>query len=367
MQQATFAWSGYPQGLHRPKHRLEEPDDSDQIEASPDLQAGTGVGQGGNGVKFSEANLEAANAFVAAAKRRKGNTGKVTLPPDLGPQFEGLSLKANGQPHESAQYSGDSGVEISVPTPLESSQSPTVLQSRGRRPSLTSFDGTRSRRDGTPTVTPSSSPSHRKRSSSRNRARKNSYVNDIDMKPAPRYDPARPHVVFVDSLSDSDENDNTSDADETSGDFSALSTPGNSPTSSDTDDTVLSSSRNSVRPIQMNKRLRDHLRKQAMMQRLGRNPSREGILSSAPPTTSGAGIQERGLILYRPLSFGIVEEPEEGETDAEQANLDVRQPDDVYIQEILAGDSAVPGEQTAEMQLCDTQGMDVDDEMDVDD
>jgi hypothetical protein len=38
----------------------------------------------------------------------------------------------------------------------------------------------------------------------------------------------------------------------------------------------------------------------------------------------GNGVETRGLVLYRPLSFGIVEEPEELSDDAGEAGEDIR-------------------------------------------
>lgn len=375
MQQATFAWPGYTQEPHRPKHRLDELDDNDQGSFST-ATAGTGTGPTTNGVKFSEANLSAANAFVAASKRRKGNTGKVTLPPDFEPQFESLSLRgSNGLPGSLPRSDQLSDTSSIAPDATINLPRPSSPPSRGRLSSfLNSGDSTRGRRDGTPTVSQlSSNASHRKRSSSRNRARNRPYASDMDMKPAPRYDPSRPHVVFVDSLSDSEDdndNDDASENDVTSGDLSSFSTPGNSPSSSDAEDTGISLVRSSTRPIQMNKRLRDHLRRQAIMERMGQKPPTDGILANSPATTGGAGIHERGLVLYRPLSFGIVEEPEEDqEEEAEplQSTETAKGPvDEIEIQELPSDDNVVQSNAGQGAGTADLDSMELDEEMEID-
>ncbi|KAK9899780.1 hypothetical protein P389DRAFT_164858 [Cystobasidium minutum MCA 4210] len=376
MQQASFVWSGYPHEPHRPKHRLDELDDNDHSHF--DGLAGTGTIPVSNGVKFSEANLSAANAFVAAAKRRKGNTGKVTLPPDFEPQFESLSLR--GSVGASSQYIPGSlpdQASIVSPDPSPSAAPHTRLNSpppRGRLSSVSSSgeSSVRGRRDGTPIVSQissSSSLSHRKRSSSRNRARSSSNVDDVSMRPAPRYDPARPHVVFVDSLSDSEEEtENASDTDFTSDNLSALSTPGNSPSSSDTKDNVIPLTRNTNRPIQINKRLRDHLRRQAIMERMGKKPPTDGILATSPATTGGAGVRERGLVLYRPLSFGIVEEPDEEQAEEEESRLSTPG-SEVEIQELPIDDGySRTGELQGVQSMTDAiqEDMAVDEEMEID-
>lgn len=366
MQQVPYAWSGSPTAPQRAKHRLDEVDDLGPSNAP--VQAGnTGAGRSySTGVTFSDDNLQAANAFVAAAKRRKSNTGKVALPPDLEPQFESLSLRNLAT---AENYTGQSFHPEVLQTSPVIEELPSVTHSspaRGRY--LHTNDSPRGRRDGTPTVTHTfgNSSSHRKRSSSRNRARKSNSSSDADMKPAPRYDPARPHVVFVDTLSDSDEENDVrnSEAELTSDDLSALSTPGNSPSSSDAEENVTEPPlRGTSRPIQMNKRLREHLRKQAMMQRLGHKPMTEGMLASAAPTTGGAGIHERGLVLYRPLSWGIVEEPEEDERGTTFQHDDQSFSNGVRIQE-LPTDDVVPHVSRALEPEVD--GMEIDQEMEID-
>ena len=364
MQQAPFAWSGYPSGSLKQKHRLDEVDDTDHIRAA--AGQATAAGPYEHGVKFSQSNLEAVNAFVAANKRRKGNAGQVALPPDLEPQFESLSLRS-GQPQQSTPAVSETP---SISAGTGAFREPVIdLPERGRLPGYPYLETTRGRRDGTPTVslTGSSGSSHRRRSSSRNRARKTSSSSDTDMKPAPRYDPARPHVVFVDSLSDSDEEetDQTSEA-ELTGIISELSTPGNSPSSSDTEDGAIKPYRDGIRPIQMNKRLRDHLRKQAMMQRLGHKPPTEGLLANAPPTTGGAGIREHALVLYRPLSWGIVEEPDEDDSDATTRGSTPAFSDEVKIQELPA-DGGIPQEDAIlEAGQSDLDAMEVDQDMELD-
>jgi len=369
MQQAPFAWSGYPTGTLSHKHRLDDEVDADDLhQPVVPFNASTAAGPPSHqNVRFSEHNLEAANAVVAAAKRRKGNTGNIALPPDLEPQFESLSLKT--------VTSTPGYLRVSPHYPSIPLESPTIdaipytgnsSSARGRIASLSSLETPRGRRDGTPIVSPNSisSAHHRRRSSSRNRARKTSSSSDIDMKPAPRYDPARPHVVFVDSLSDSDDGNNTqnSDTEATSVELSALSTPGNSPSSSDAEDTMDMPVLNSARPIQMNKRLRDHLRKQAMLQRLGHKPVPEGLLATAPATTGGAGIRERGLILYRPLSWGIVEEPDDEDSEQEEGSNQYTPSSDVSIQELPSDGYSFRGD----MPQSDLDGMEIDEEMEID-
>lgn len=359
MQQVPFAWSGYPTGLKQ-KHPLED-DDTDQ--AVGPFGGGEAAAQYNHGIHLPEHSTAARSAFLSAPKRRKGNSGKVTLPPELEPHFENLSLR-NSAPEE---YIAGSSQYNPVPPKgaiIEVLPTTGVPSGRGRLSSFSPFDTPRGRRDGTPTVSQSIADHgpHRRRSSSRNRARKTSSSSDADMKPAPRYDPARPHVVFVDSLSDSDEDNTTqaSDTDFTSGDPSGLTPPGNSPSSSDTDDTVSTPFRPGERPIQMNKRLRDHLRKQELLQRLGHKPVSEGLLASAGPTTAGAGIRERGLVLYRPLSFGIVEEPDEDNT-SEQGT----QSTDVRIQELPEERNSIQTG-TFMTQADDLDSMDLDQEMEID-
>lgn len=364
MQQAPFVWSGVPPGGLRHKHKLDEVDDLDQNAKLSDA-ASTATPQS-SGVAFSQDSLEAANAFVAAAKRRKGNTGKVTLPPDLEPQFENLSLRNIASAHLPANqpsYAASPVLDELPPKPGSSSSS--------GRFNLSSPEGLRGRREVPPLVnkSPGASAAHRKRSSSRNRARKGSSISDADMKPAPRYDPARPHVVFVDTLSDSDEDDDAqnNDTEADSDALSALTTPGNSPSSSEAEDNAMNSPlRGSARPIQMNKRLRDHLRKQAMLQRLGHKPVTEGLLANAAPTTGGAGVHERGLVLYRPLSWGIVEEPKDDEGNTVLQNDANIAADDVMIQELPISGETLHHASLPVGNGWEVDGMDLDQDMEVD-
>lgn len=370
MQQAPFAWSGYPNIPQRPKHRLDELDDLGQTNAH--VPVGSAARPFSNGVTFSEDNIQAANAFVASAKRRKSNTGKAAIPADLEPQFEHLSLRNT----VSSEYDRDqplySTLSSASPVIEELPSVNTSSPASGRH--LHAHDSSRGRRAGTPpiSVLSGTSSSHRKRSSSRNRARKSSSTSDADMKPAPRYDPARPHVVFVDTLSDSDDEDavQTSDSEATSGDLSGFSTPGNSPSSSDAEDNVNTASlRGTSRPIHMNKRLREHLRRQAMMQSLGHKPVTEGVLADAAPTTGGAGVNERGLVLYRPLSWGIVEEPDDNISDSGYQRDERAVGDGVRIQELPIDAEALPPaiNMSGGDELEALDSMEVDQEMEIDD
>lgn len=134
-----------------------------------------------------------------------------------------------------------------------------------------------------------------------------------------RHDPSRPHVVFVDSLSDtSSDDDEEKDGGEGGGSTSAMEEEETDETTTDDDEQQQlidpNSPRIPSRPIKVNRRLRDHLRRQALL-RSGAgvvNASDSSLVvhqSMLPPTT------ERGLVLYRPLNFGTVEEPDDDECD----------------------------------------------------
>ena len=99
-----------------------------------------------------------------------------------------------------------------------------------------------------------------------------------------RHDPSRPHVVFVDTLSDTDDD-------------------GEASLPSVTDDEVTAAP--TQRPIRINKRLRDQLRQQQALQ-AGLHPGAAGPLIEE--ILANSTVQERGLVLYRPLTWGIVEE-----------------------------------------------------------
>jgi len=153
-----------------------------------------------------------------------------------------------------------------------------------------------------------------------------------------RHDPARPHVVFVDSLSDSDDDDN--------GANSTLS-------DADTDDGDTSSGhRKQKRAIKINSRLRQHLQR---LEALKRGPIVQELLADSPLRYGGAGIEERGLVLYRPLSFGIVEEVSDAEDTVTAAPFDVNTDEGPLIEEYG------PESQVEEADLdLDQDGMDID-------
>ena len=109
-----------------------------------------------------------------------------------------------------------------------------------------------------------------------------------------RYDPSRPHVVFVDTLSDTD--------DEDQGDSSSLL--------SLTDDEVTAPTISGRRKIRLNNRLRDQLRRQQV---LTRGPDSGATGSLIGEILADSGVQERGLVLYRPFNWGVVEELDEGD------------------------------------------------------
>ncbi|KAL7004984.1 hypothetical protein EMMF5_005470 [Cystobasidiomycetes sp. EMM_F5] len=143
-------------------------------------------------------------------------------------------------------------------------------------------------------------------------------VKEVRMQQDERTDPSRPHVVFVDSLTDSeddsaaDESTSTSRHD-TDADLS----------SSDLEDgnaSLLNGFGHAKRPLRLNSRLRQHLTEHSM-------PSQNALAKGLHAAGPGA-VQERGLVLYRPLSFGIVEEPA-----TEQDGLDDSN-DGVEVEEI---------------------------------
>lgn len=406
MQQAQFSsyptYDGYPArsppGL---KHKLQDEQDEAPV-AGPSnhgLQY-TQAGSSRGGVKFSEDNLQSINSAVNATKRRKGNTGRVTLPIDLEPSFGGLSLggtKERAAPNSFSTTSTNDTQEahtsrfVEQPSALPRFHSPDADSTSG------SLRGRRGDRDVTPFPFDASANSpHRKRSSSRNRARLGlrAASPDEEMKAAfpTRYDPSRPHVIYIDSLSDSEDERNSgthsvsySDDDE-DGEFSTttspddggshMSTPSNSPSSSDVEDGTVLSPSGSRRPIQLNKRLRDHLRKQAMLTRLGQKPLIDEVLASSPAITGGLGVQERGLVLYRPLSWGIVEEPdEEGTSDETFSNAPTVGIHDVTVQELPTSDTTSSGSQSSMpaedsqsfVSVFSTDHLNGDEEMEIDD
>jgi hypothetical protein len=156
-----------------------------------------------------------------------------------------------------------------------------------------------------------------------------------------RHDPERPHVVFVDSLSDSDDDDN------------GASTANSTLSDADTDDGDTSSGhRKQKRAIKINSRLRQHLQRQ---EALKRGPIVQELLADSPLKYGGAGIEERGLVLYRPLSFGIVEEVSDAEDTVTAAPCDLNIDEGPLIEE-YGPDSQV---EEADLDL-DQDGMDID-------
>lgn len=106
------------------------------------------------------------------------------------------------------------------------------------------------------------------------------------------------------------------------------------------------------------------------MERMGQKPPTDGILANSPATTGGAGIHERGLVLYRPLSFGIVEEPdEEQEEEAEplqSTNTTNGLEDEIEIQELPSDDKAVQSNALQGAGTADLDTMEVDEDMEID-
>lgn len=198
----------------------------------------------------------------------------------------------------------------------------------------------------------------------------------IDMRRPERTDPSRPHVVFVDTLSDTDsdgeggagtgphsqssfrDSDFEEEEDEEgtlSGSTSRASSPGHETSSSSSERRfVLPSSTSPKRRIRINARLRDHLRKQRIFEY---GPRVDEMLSQ-----EGGPTQERGLVLYRPLQW-VVEAPEEGdkveETEGEDISIEELPDDAVEMDQPYSdfdGQEAVP--RVAEVD--EEEGMDID-------
>lgn len=289
--------------IYRNKHGRdsEEEDAFEQqlLQTPSDNTIGGGL-RGAGRVHFAaDQAVQEDRQFPSAIKRRK------TAHLDFEPVFQGLSLdSAQNGFSEPAVTQGLAGLDSYEADEMD------ARRGRGRRNS--------GRRETTPfpgsedVLSSIAESEHRRRSTSRNRARVRSSSRDATMS---RFDPSRPHVVYVDTLSDS-EGDESLDP-ESSRSTTIPSTRNNSP-SSDSEEVIPPSS-SASRPIHLNRRLRDYIRKQ---QRGENGPVPEGILSRSPAVHGGA-VDERGLVLYRPLSFGIVEEPEE-QSDDEELGEDVR-------------------------------------------
>lgn len=114
----------------------------------------------------------------------------------------------------------------------------------------------------------------------------------------------RAHVVYVNSLDTSEEDEPEDPHDGLSGSTSASDSDG-----LDLDDPVPSSRSlaSHKRPIKLNSKLREHLRKQGL---LAATASSVNLARTSDPQSI---VMERGLVLYRPLKFdgleGTVEEP----------------------------------------------------------
>ena len=163
-----------------------------------------------------------------------------------------------------------------------------------------------------------------------------STTKDSAMQIDPRFDPERPHVVFVDTLSDS-EDDRTAN--------SSTVTTDNELSASDLEDGhVVSPSAygHSSRPLRLNKRLRQHLRKQQALKDV---PILQGILTT--PDFSGH-VAERGLVLYRPLSWPIVQEPDDAVLPSDA--VDAVRTQDVQIEE-LPSEGSKDEDEDAEMDI----------------
>lgn len=304
--------------IYRNKHGRDSEDEDALEEQQRATDSGSSTVAGGlrgtGRVHFSADQLQHDGPqFPSAVKRRK--TGHL----DFEPVFQGLTL--DGSTQHGLDYAS------AAMEPEEAEDNVPEMRGRGRsgRRETTPFPGI-------PGDAPLDRSEHRRRSTSRNRARVRSTSRDATMS---RYDPSRPHVVYVDTLSDSDEED--SPLPDSSRSTTIPSTRNNSP-SSDSEEVIPPSS-SAARPIHLNRKLRDYLRKQ---KRGESGPVPEGILASAP-SVHGGTVNERGLVLYRPLSFGIVEEPDDPEDGAEIPQQDVR------IQELppdMDGDAMLPDEDT---------------------
>lgn len=318
MQSSRHAHYSYPYSAttsYRNKHGRDS-EDEEAIDEQRDDSDNTVAGglRGAGRVHFAAEQVQQdGQQFQSAVKRRK------TAHLGFEPVLQGLSLDN--------EQTGYLYAEQVISTAEEVDDDVPELRGRGR---------TSSRRETTPFPGVNNAlrsdvfepPEHRRRSTSRNRARVRSNSRDATMS---RYDPARPHVVYVDTLSDSDDGDSPLPGSSRSA--TVPSTRNNSP-SSDGEEVIPPSS--ASRPIHLNRRLRDYLHRQQQGE-IG--PVPEGILSSAP-SVHGSAVDERGLILYRPLSFGIVEEPEDRDEPVNPSG-------DLRIQELpssSAGDGMIADE-----------------------
>ena len=357
-------------GTGRRKHRLEEDERDAGVGGGATSRAGGHVHFAVSGNDGNEGDSRASRQQVPTAIKRR----KVS---QLGfePVFESLSLGSSGigsGVQAARSFPLAEQVDGSRPTTPDGGtpeNAATGSRGRGRQRQSTPFPTTASDDDeggaayGSAPAVPfaahaphpsaTASSQHRKRSSSRNRAR-HQQGRDAAMVRAP--DPSRPHVVFIDSLSDSSgdeaEEEHDDDDDTLSRHSSTTATPGNSPPSEGDEGPSPLHSGGSERPVIINKRLRERLRRQMA-------PLLPELLARGIAGDAG-GVQERGLVLYRPLpSRGVVEEPDEEEERYDD--------DGIEVQEIPEQGSAygegMGGMAPAAMQdepIHDDDGMDVD-------
>ena len=228
MQASAYASSSpydTPRSIYRNKHGRDSEDEDALLEhqqrgSTSSVNTVAGGLQGRWRVHFTSVQAERPEGpqFPTAVKRRK------TSHLDFEPVFQGLSLDTNADNGYLHSAQPDQSLDI----PAEDAD--TEVNDRGRRTGrreTTPFPGAES-------IVPSvlDEPEHRRRSTSRNRARVRTSSRDATMS---RYDPSRPHVVFVESLSDSEE-DNSIDP-ESSRSTTIPSTRNNSP-SSDSDEVI---------------------------------------------------------------------------------------------------------------------------------
>lgn len=356
----------------RRKHRLEEDEgDAGAVEGGASSRAGGHVHFAVSGNDGEEGDSRSSRQQVPTAIKRR----KVS---QLGfePVFEGLSLGSSssfGNDNSTASsqsFPPTEQADGSLPTiPDGGASGPAAPSSRGRGrqrqstpfPTVASEDDEGGAAYGSAPAVPfaahaphpaaTASSQHRKRSSSRNRAR-HQHGRDAAMGRAP--DPSRPHVVFIDSLSDSsgDEGDEDDDDSPFSRHSSTTATPGNSPSSERDEGTSAVHSGGSERPVIINKRLREHLRRQ-------KAPLLPELLARGIAGGAG-GVQERGLVLYRPLpSWGVVEEPDEEEEQYDDDGIEVQEMPGEMYQEGTGGTAM--REQPSENDMDEEDdGMDVD-------
>lgn len=328
--------------MYRNKHKHQDLEDDDEDQPTPVAAAGLDFNQGH---KTSGSFFPDGVATSLRHKRRKSNKGQAL---GFEPHFDALSLDT-----------GVRGVCEDHSTLSSTLQPPGFV---GREATPFPLPGAPTNETGPAPIPPPSALGHERGASyqlspstpspSGQHARQ-TFTADANMKPASRHDPSRPHVVFVDSLSDSDENE-ADEEDATEEDTSTRPNTANS-TSSDTSDMEeggdpfdmhpSNGATTAHRPIKLNRRLREHLWNKSKQAYHSSGKGSRAVEHIFP--TSDPALQERGLVLYRPLSYGIVEEPDDDESQSDYIVDDARfeelpdDYDDIAIEELGPSDPEI--------------------------